>query len=1216
MLDYSFVLPVMVSAVFSSPYGEEVPLGDAALEKGCQQSTVLSEALSYGVASWPRELGNHRAVLHVSEPAEAVKAHIRWRRPDKEPERKQVRVVDLATGGRITNLVVLRATREYGEIVFEPATVPGDYGVYYLIARTEGHANFPRTVYLPPADTADPAWAARFGEATALPEAAVTRLEARTDFDRFDPMEVIATQAETKRLLDTHPDAAYLFFPEDRVRPIRMTEDLPYRWIESGPSNAFHGEARPGEFYVFQIGVYAARTRIANLSLRFADLQSKNGTAIPHLNFECFNLGGMDWLGNRFDKVFAVERGKIRPLWIGVQIPAEARPGAYRAVLDIQPEDLSPSQVALHLDVSDRILEDAGDSDLWRHSRLRWLNSTLGLSDKPTEPYTPIEVRPGNANADTPGTVVCLGREIEFSPNGLPARIRCGDTDVLATPIRLVLDGKEQELLATAGKAQLLTRNDGRVVWQTTTDLADGTLSIRTETQFDGFMDFQIALRADARFEAEDSRLEIPLCSEVATYAMGLGRKGGHRPAEWSWHWGDKGQSAVWIGDVTAGLYCAFRDGVGWANGGQGGIRLRESGDGGVIVEAFTGPLQLGAGEERSFHFALLPTPVKPLDPGHWRQRYFHRHQSIENVLKTGATIINVHHQTTLNPYINYPFRTVAAMKAYADEAHRSGLKFKIYYTQRELSNYVTELWALRSLGDEVFLDGAGGGGPWLVEHLRDGYQPAWHNVLSDGELDAALLTRGDSRWNNYYLEGLAWLFRNVGIDGIYVDGLTYGRDFMQRVRRVLDQNGPGTLLDLHSGNINDGSGAVTALAYMEHFPYIDSLWFGEVFDYDESPAYWLTEVSGIPFGLFGDMLQGGGNPWRGMLFGMTSRCYIEGDPQHVWRFWDEFGIEDAEMIGYWDPACPVRTGHADILATAYRKPGKTLMAVASWADEKTAVRLEIDWAALGLGAERAHLFAPYIPNYQKSALFGPDEAIPIAPGRGWLLVLDEEPHEVTEHAPINWERVDEPLPCRRASGPIVVDGEFDDWDELPFEMVEPMQIRIAPEEWDGPEDLSFRFGVAYDDDYLYIAIETTDDVVTRVPDASPWGQDGLEVRLDARPEAERKGWRGGGEFKETLFIATAPAATSDETEVLERERLPEGVQVVCVQTDTGHNTEIAVPISYLNARQGGDWTSFRLNIAVNDLDEFNTMIPQIWWRPDWRSIENYDGSGTFVKRP
>ena len=45
-------------------------------------------------------------------------------------------------------------------------------------------------------------------------------------------------------------------------------------------------------------------------------------------------------------------------------------------------------------------------------------------------------------------------------------------------------------------------------------------------------------------------------------------------------------------------------------------------------------------------------------------------------------------------------------------------------------------------------------------------------------------------------------------------------------------------------------------------------------------------------------MLENNGNPWRGMVYGMTARYYQGADPKYIWSFWDEFGIQDAEMIG------------------------------------------------------------------------------------------------------------------------------------------------------------------------------------------------------------------------------------------------------------------------------------------------------------------------------
>jgi hypothetical protein len=411
-----------------------------------------------------------------------------------------------------------------------------------------------------------------------------------------------------------------------------------------------------------------------------------------------------------------------------------------------------------------------------------------------------------------------------------------------------------------------------------------------------------------------------------------------------------------------------------------------------VLVRAFSGERTLNAGEELLFRFGLLVTPVKRLDRAHWSQRYYHIFGPPQDAARCGATIINVHQGNELNPYINYPFLTVDKLSAYVNEAHGLGLKVKIYYTVRELSNHVVEMWALRSLGDEIFVDGPGAGSAWLREHLVSHYTPAWHETLPTGEVDAAIQTTGLSRWHNYYLEGLAWLLRNVEIDGLYLDGIGYDRQIMKRVRKVLDRNRPGSLIDFHSGNefpFHDLR-ISPANKYMEHFAYINSLWFGEGYDYNESPDYWLIEISGIPFGLFGEMLEGNGNPWRGMIYGMTARYYQGADPKHIWKVWDDFGIQDAEMIGYWVPSCPVKTPHKEVLATVYKKSRRALISLASWAKESLRCRLSIDWEALGLDPKTVKLSAPPIEGFQNGASFSPSSEIPLDPGKGWLLILED----------------------------------------------------------------------------------------------------------------------------------------------------------------------------------------------------------------------------------
>jgi hypothetical protein len=324
---------------------------------------------------------------------------------------------------------------------------------------------------------------------------------------------------------------------------------------------------------------------------------------------------------------------------------------------------------------------------------------------------------------------------------------------------------------------------------------------------------------------------------------------------------------------------------------------------------------------------------------------------------------------------------------------HRQGVKVKLYYTLRELSNYVTELWLLRSLGNEVIAPGGGGGFAWLQEHLVTGYTPSWYSPFPDGTADASFVTSGESRWYNSYVEGLGWLAGNLDIDGLYLDDVSYDRHILQRMRRVMDARKPGCMIDLHS-NTEFSKGP--ANQYLEFFPYLDRLWFGESFNYGRMrPDEWLVQTSGIPFGVMGEMLADGGNPWRGALYGMPSRLpwltnNIKSDPRPVWGLWDRFGIRDARMSGYWESDCPVKTDRDDILATVYQQPGRALVAIASWAGSPADIRLRIDWQRLGIDPAKAVIFAPNARGFQKFMKWDTGAPISVAPGKGWLVFIDE----------------------------------------------------------------------------------------------------------------------------------------------------------------------------------------------------------------------------------
>jgi hypothetical protein len=965
------------------------------------------DEVPYGVAKepWTEGMGNHRAIVRVEQKAEAVLVRIPWRRRDRDPERKQIIVVDSTTGQRVTNVARLHLDRFEGVLAFQPQTAPGDYFVYYLPFVPEpGWGNFSHD-YLPPKETAAADWKARLpADTQGLPRAAVVRLEARTEFDSFYPMEVVATPEETQAMLVRSAESAYVLFPEDRRFPIRMTDELPLRWVKSGPGKEFHGEAQRNEFYVFQIGVWAARTNLAGLDVEF------KGEIARWLN--CFNTGGTNWDSKPFHKTINLPQGRVQALWIGVNVPRDAKPGEHSATLTIRPSNATPANIELKLNVLPTELADRGDSEPWRLARLRWLDSTLAATLWPPDADPAWTWRPITYLSVYPSNCAVTFRNEE----GFPTSFRLGSQELLSGPPRVTaVRGQEMAVavskagpLHSSGSSAFLNGDfPSRQISDMVIRFADGAagLGVREEATLeeDSYIRsrFTVTSLGSARSDAyDDLRLEIPFPAGVAKYFMGLGLPACRTPTNYTWHWQGP-YNSFWVGNTHGGLHVKLlgssyegpmqnlyhpKPPPSWFNDGKGGVTITNGPNGEVLVQAFTGPFDLKAGEERTFDFSLLVTPVKPLDTAtHFRERYWHSTHDIPD----DVNVINVHHAATPNPFINYPFLAVDKLREFCHTQQAQGRKVKIYHTVRELTTHLPELWALRSLGDEVLAGGPGGGFPWLREHLGGNYTTAWYTMVEGGFPDAAILTTGASRWYNFYVEGINWLARNVPIDGLYLDDVAYDRTILKRVRKALDRARPGCLIDLHSNTLFSKG---PANQYAEFFPYVDRLWFGEGFDYDAmSPGQWLVECSGIPFGLMGDMLQDGGNRWRGMLFGMTARMpWSNSDARPVWKLWDEFGIGEARMIGWWEPTCPVRSDRPDVLATAYVKPGKTLVALASWAPEKTEVRLHFLWNALGLDGSKARLVAPEVKDFQPAKTWRPDEPITVEPKRGWLIYVAE----------------------------------------------------------------------------------------------------------------------------------------------------------------------------------------------------------------------------------
>ena len=111
-------------------------------------------------------------------------------------------------------------------------------------------------------------------------------------------------------------------------------------------------------------------------------------------------------------------------------------------------------------------------------------------------------------------------------------------------------------------------------------------------------------------------------------------------------------------------------------------------------------------GETLHYNFNMLVTPVKPLDlKGLAENRFYHSNSDVSAgyipaALEAGANMINVHHKKDVYPFINYPYydEAVPDLKRFISDAHSKNLDVRLYYTTRELTVKIPELWALRSL--------------------------------------------------------------------------------------------------------------------------------------------------------------------------------------------------------------------------------------------------------------------------------------------------------------------------------------------------------------------------------------------------------------------------------------------------------------------------------------------------------------------------------------
>ena len=856
--------------------------------------------------------------------------------------------------------------------------------------------------------------------------------EARAPFESFEPMEMPMTaleQSEFMKARNVNKDGVVLV-GETHDFPIKMKSQLPFRWLGKPASPQVHATAAPDQHLTFQIAaINFGASNVTVASIAFSGLESSRGDKIPSSSLRCMNANGVDFWGRPTTyEIPEIEPGNVLALWIALAVPETAAQGSYsgKAAVSYSVNGSSSmmQSVDIRINISGSKIEKHGDDDIALGSRLHWFDSTLGIpGDTVPAPFTPLKIDAASM------TFGLLGKEIRLRSDGLPSSVAVIEESglrretLLAPGMTVSVGGKALRVISNATIAGTPTKMSTRWIAQSAS--SDIKMTVMGSIDCTGYNLLNISLEALANTSGAEFNLTMP--SSISTFAMGLGRSGGTM-TRWmagseshAWRWdGKNGHNGLWVGSTKAGLRLELKGDdplwyagspydsgsappapASWSNGGIGGIQLHKNG----TVVAFTGKRSLAKGDVVTLTLSLMVTPLRPPDQ-HFRfkERWAqlsgpHNYTMLS---ETGVSNVNMHQGNAVNPWINYPFLTNEAMKQAADACHDLGMNFNVYNTMRELSNRCSEYFAMLSWGGTL-VPGDGGGADWLQEHIRSGYLPAWSNPvhLADHKLfpgvpnpdpsegariqDVGMRVVALSRWNNYYIEGIGQIQRDYGANGIYLDEIAYDRTTMLRARKVLGSKGR---IDHHAdcGFVSSSP----ALNYMELMPFIDRLWYGEGFDYNINASdYWLIEISGFATGLSADMLRYTTMHhdfgmtryhYRGLLFGSAFRYSSTAvfDPSNLWKLWDAFGIEDAEMVGWWEyledstaVTLPVSATNDDFKVTTYLKSGKAaLVCIAAWGaaaetDVPTELRLIYNWDRLQINESHATISLPSIPPFQ-----------------------------------------------------------------------------------------------------------------------------------------------------------------------------------------------------------------------------------------------------------
>ena len=255
-----------------------------------------------------------------------------------------------------------------------------------------------------------------------------------------------------------------------------------------------------------------------------------------------------------------------------------------------------------------------------------------------------------------------------------------------------------------------------------------------------------------------------------------------------------------------------------------------------------------------------------------------------------------------------------------------------------------------------------------------------------------------------------------------------------------------------------------------------------------------------------------------------------------------------------------------------------------------------------------------------------------LAPGRvEWTARTEAVGETEADDETIRLQLASGLLPVTRLalpSGAATVDGDLEDWSELPFKALRQGDVASEPT---AATDVSFAFGLRESDGDLYFAARVVDDNLVASTTLGADVQDALVLFADARPEPERSAnvllypaTRRGHLASMAMARMTLVEAAADRT----AERLAQSfaaVQWKTKRTASGYVAEAMISGEFLSAQAGEPWHTVRISLAAVDWDEgeIANRIPwhvrgssaaALHWQPNRFGDAPVAGTGTFTR--